>query len=139
MFPISSQTRLTRLPGKVSTPQPSRPANSLLLNLWNAVASKREYLERLKLAVEQLHGCSAAHVSTVPVREVFQGNTVSQGEVEVFDLTGHLKAKRCYAWSTGTGLVEGFAAVLEVPQLNEGGAIQAASNAQRKRWSRDHL
>ena len=35
----------------------------------------------------------------VPVHEVFNGQTVWHGDVEVFDLTGHPKAKRAYAWS----------------------------------------
>ena len=35
----------------------------------------------------------------MPVHEVFRGETVWQGDVEVFDLTGHPKAKRAYAWS----------------------------------------
>jgi hypothetical protein len=34
-----------------------------------------------------------------PVHETFQGQTVWAGEVEVFDLVGHPKAKRCYAWA----------------------------------------
>jgi hypothetical protein len=37
------------------------------------------------------------HRATVPVHEVFRGKTVWQGDVEVFDINGHPKAKRCYA------------------------------------------
>lgn len=48
--------------------------------------SKTEYIERLKLAVEHLHKCSARHLETVPVHETFQGQTVWQGEVEVFEI-----------------------------------------------------
>ena len=33
-----------------------------------------------------------------PVKEVFRGQTVWDGTVEVFALTGHPKATRCYAW-----------------------------------------
>jgi hypothetical protein len=72
----------------------------------------------LKLAVEQLHHCSAVHVSTVPVHERFKGQTVWQGDVEVFEITGNSQAKRCYAWShsEGThGQGERFVAVLEIP------------------------
>ena len=85
------------------------------------MANRREYLERLKLAVEQLHDCSAAHASTVPVHEVFQGKTVWHGEVEVFNLAGHPKANRCYAWSHPEGLGgrgERFVAVLEIPPVD---------------------
>jgi len=82
--------------------------------------ANREYIERLKLAVEHLHKCSAVHVSTVPVHEKFKGQTVWQGEVEIFDLTGHPKAKRAYGWSHREGHNdegERFVAVLEIPPV----------------------
>ena len=87
---------------------------------WNAVANKKEYLERLKLAVEQLHNCSARHLSTVPVHEKFNGKTVWLGNVEVFDISGHPKSVRCYAWSDREGKAdagERFVAVLEIPPV----------------------
>jgi hypothetical protein len=86
----------------------------------NAVANNRVYLERLQLAVEHLHKCKAVHSATVPVHEVFRGQTVWQGDVEVFDLIGHPKAKRAYAWSHLDGPKderERFVAVLEVPPV----------------------
>jgi hypothetical protein len=36
----------------------------------------------------------------VPVRETFEGQTVWKGVVHVFDLEGHPKATRAYAWSS---------------------------------------
>jgi hypothetical protein len=54
------------------------------------------------------------------MHEVFRGQTVWHGEVEVFDLTGHPKAKRCYAWIHREGLGEQgerFVAVLEIPPV----------------------
>jgi hypothetical protein len=42
------------------------------------------------------------HVESVPVKEVFQGRTVWEGVVEVFDLIGHSVAPRAYAWSHDT-------------------------------------
>lgn len=85
----------------------------------NAVANKT-YIERVQLAVEHLHKCSAVHRSTVPVEEVFQGKTIWKGKVEVFDLSGHAKAKRAYAWSHLDGKDdsdERFVAVLEIPPV----------------------
>jgi len=38
----------------------------------------------------------------VPVKEVFGGKTVWDGNVEVFDLSGHPKAPRAYAWAHDT-------------------------------------
>jgi hypothetical protein len=84
------------------------------------VANKQDYLARLEVTVSQLHNCGAAWRETVPVHEVFQGQTVWQGEVEVFDLTGHPKAKRAYAWSHREGQNdegERFVTVLEIPPV----------------------
>ena len=82
--------------------------------------NRQDYLDRLQVAVQQLHGCGAVHRATVPVHEVFRGQTVWQGDVEVFDLTGHPKAKRCYAWSHLDGPNDErtrFVAVLEIPPV----------------------
>jgi hypothetical protein len=84
------------------------------------VANNQEYIERVKLAVEQLHNCGAIHRATVPVHEVFRGETIWQGDVEVFDLAGHPKAKRAYAWSHLDGKNDDrtrFVAVLEIPPV----------------------
>ena len=37
-------------------------------------------------------------METVPVTEEFQGRTVWEGDVEVFELHDHPKASRIYAW-----------------------------------------
>jgi hypothetical protein len=69
----------------------------------------------------QLHNCGATWRETVPVREIFNGKTIWQGEVEVFDLAGHPKAKRAYGWSHPEGddnKGERFVAVLEIPPVN---------------------
>jgi len=84
------------------------------------VESKQDYLARVSVAVSHLHKCGATYAQTVPVHEVFRGQTVWQGDVEVFDLHGHPKAKRCYAWSHLQGendQDERFVAVLEIPPV----------------------
>jgi hypothetical protein len=91
-----------------------------LPNWLNAVANKSDYIARVQVAIMQLHNCSATWRESMPVREVFQGKTIWQGNVEVFDLEGHPKAKRAYGWShpekaDGTG--ERFVAVLEIPPV----------------------
>ena len=67
------------------------------------------------MVITQLHECDALHSASVPVHEVFQGQTAWQGIVEVFDLIGHPKAKRCYAWTYGEP--EEFITVLEIPPV----------------------
>ena len=57
-------------------------------------------VDQLQRAVEGQHGGKAALVEAVPVKETFQGETVWEGTVHVFDLEGHPKATRAYAWSS---------------------------------------
>ena len=51
-------------------------------------------------AVRHLHGCEARWVESVLVHETRDGKTVWDGEVQVFDLVGHPKASRAYAWTS---------------------------------------
>jgi len=74
----------------------------------------------LQKAVERMHGGSAMLAQSVPVRESFEGKTVWEGVVHVFDLTGHPTATRAYAWSSP---IEGsskrrFVAVLHQPPVD---------------------
>jgi hypothetical protein len=56
------------------------------------------HIHELRDVIHRLHKAKAEHVESVPVKEVFQGQTVWDGVVEVFDLIGHPKADRIYAW-----------------------------------------
>lgn len=60
------------------------------------------HIEELRDAIRHLHSGEATHVESVPVKETFQGKTIWEGVVEVFDLRGHPKADRVYAWSHDT-------------------------------------
>ena len=64
-----------------------------------------------------LHYTDSKHVGTVPVEEVFSGKTLWKGDVEVFDLTSHPKAKRCYGWTYGEP--EQFITILEIPPVTD--------------------
>src|SRR5260221_4265909 len=82
--------------------------------------ASRKYIERLAMVIWQLHKCDCKHVEPVPVREVFRGQTAWEGDVEVFDLVGHPKAKRCYGWSHREGpndSGERFVTVLQIPPV----------------------
>jgi hypothetical protein len=103
-----------------------------------------QYIEELKAAILNVHGAQATHVETVPVTEKFQGETVWQGEVEVFTIRGHPKAKRAYGWGFIVNENEGrkYVAVLELPPVTSPQtAVQAAvvseiKNAREKKKSR---
>lgn len=88
-----------------------------------------DYIEELKAAILNVHGANATHVETVSVTEEFQGETVWQGEVEVFDICGHPKARRAYGWGFVVNENQGrkYVAVLELPPVNSPlTAVQAA-------------
>ena len=60
------------------------------------------YLEELRDVIRRVHGAEATHIESVPVKETFQGKTVWEGIVEVFELRGHATAHRVYAWAHDT-------------------------------------
>ena len=60
------------------------------------------YLDELRDVIRRLHGAEPKHIKSVPVKETYQGQTVWDGVVEVFELSGHPKAPRVYAWSHDT-------------------------------------
>jgi hypothetical protein len=86
------------------------------------------YLEELRDVIRRLHGAEATHVESVPVKEVFKGETVWEGVVEVFDLVGHPKASRVYAWAhDGERPKESSVAVLHIaPITSAAAAVRAA-------------
>lgn len=90
----------------------------------------------LKEALERLHGGSATLVQAVPVRDCFKGEVAWEGVVHVFDLEGHPKANRAYAWSSP---IEGsekrrFFAVLQIPPIESPlDAVRAAIVAEHRR------
>lgn len=82
--------------------------------------ANREYIEKLQSVIIHLHACKSSWVESSPVHEVFRGQTVWKGFVEVFTLSGHPKAKKAYAWSHPDGpddTGERFVTVLEIPPV----------------------
>jgi hypothetical protein len=60
------------------------------------------YIEELRDVIRRLHGVESTHVESIPIKETFQGKTVWEGIVEVFDLKDHPEASRAYAWAYET-------------------------------------
>ena len=89
----------------------------------------------LQQAIESQHGGKATLAQSVPVREAFEGKPVWEGIVHVFDLAGHPKATRAYAWSSP---IEGstkrrFFAVLHMGGIKSpADAVRAAIVAERR-------
>ena len=91
-------------------------------------------LKQIQRAVERAAECSAKHAESVPVMEMFRGQTVWEGVVESFTLDGHPKAKRAYGLGYQDGKETRYVAVLEIPPVNSPNtAVRAAiaSGAQK--------
>lgn len=75
--------------------------------------------QALAEAIENLHGCKATWRESVPVTEMFNGETVWTGEVHVFDVD-HPDSDTCYAWSHSVDVSENrqFYAVLGKPPVD---------------------
>jgi hypothetical protein len=103
-----------------------------------------DYIAEIQSVFLKLHGCDAAYVETVPVVEEFQGETIWQGDVEVFDLVGHPKATRGYGWgytATDSGGRRYFTVLGLPPVDSPQNAVRAAiraeiQNAREKKKSR---
>lgn len=92
--------------------------------------------DALREAIRHMHGCESIFVESVPVHETFNGQTVWEGDVEVFDLIGHPQATRCYAWSSSTDTPgrRRFHAVLGVGLITDAVmAVRASIVADTKR------
>jgi hypothetical protein len=104
-----------------------------------------DYIAELQAVILNLHGCNATYVETVPVTEEFQGETVWQGEVEVFETRDHPKAKRIYGWGHVTGDDDQgrrYVTVLELPPVTspqtavKAGIMQEIKSAREKKKGR---
>lgn len=75
-----------------------------------------------------MHGCQAKHLQTSHVVESIAGQEVWSGQIEVFELTGHPKANKAFAWGyeDEKGEIQ-YIAVLNVPPITSPReAVQAA-------------
>jgi len=89
-----------------------------------------EILKLIQQAVERAAECPSAHIESIPVLEVFRGQTVWEGVVEAFTLQGHPKAQRAYGWAYQDGKEARYVAVLEIPPVNSANtAVRAAIKA----------
>src|SRR4051812_4993062 len=91
--------------------------------------------DQLRDAVQKMHGGTATLAQSVPVRETFEGKTVWEGVVHVFDLADHPTATRAYAWpfpAEGSDKPR-FVAVLHTGRINSPlQAVRAAIVAENR-------
>lgn len=67
--------------------------------VMNFDCAKDDYLDKLRAAILIEHRSTSTHQGTRFVQETTStGDTVWEGDVEVFSLSSHGESKTCYAW-----------------------------------------
>ena len=91
-------------------------------------------VSELKHAVESQHGGKATFVQSVPVSDTFEGEPAWQGTVAVFELAGHPKATRAYAWTRELpdGKIRTYAVLHLGPVKSPADAVRAAIVAEAR-------
>jgi hypothetical protein len=82
-------------------------------------------IETLKQTIHENHDCTVTHLQSVWVEETDGAETLWTGQVEIFEVQGHAKAKIAYGWwqeDSETGLVTILALT---PTLDARKAVQA--------------
>ena len=86
--------------------------------------ASKQYISKLQSVIENSYQCRATHRRTVTTRASRDPNWPAQ--VEVFWLSGHPVAKRCFAWADPINASQIFT-VLEIPPvIGAATAIQSA-------------
>lgn len=82
-----------------------------------------------------MHECTASHVASTPVIELFGGEVAWDGVVETFELAAHPRAKRCHAWVYVDDAGEPqYTTVLEIPPVDSAEtAVKIAIAAEAKK------
>jgi len=73
------------------------------------------HIEQLRQLIEEEYSTSATHVETVAVHETFEGETIWDGEVEVFDVPEFPNADRVFAWAFDDDKGEQQVTVAQIP------------------------
>jgi hypothetical protein len=95
-------------------------------------------IDELKKAIRQVHGCDATWVKSIPVREERNGRVIWEGQVQLFALWGHARARECFAWSHAAEVTpKRFHAVLRLPPVDDAvTAVRTALSGEVRRSSK---
>ncbi|MGA3172544.1 MAG: hypothetical protein ABSE62_16195 [Chthoniobacteraceae bacterium] len=77
-----------------------------------------ERTETLRRLVEVLHTCTASYIASQPVTEPVENSAAWSVQVEIFDIQGHPKTSRCYAWDDPFDAGTQCVTVLEIPPVS---------------------
>jgi uncharacterized protein YndB with AHSA1/START domain len=90
-------------------------------------------MDRVARTIEELHDATALWEATIPVHRAPDERAVCEGKVEIFQLVGHPRAQRCFAWEGENGSGERTVhVVLRLPP------IDSAEDAVRSVISQNH-
>ena len=81
---------------------------------------RQSNLLRLQAAIEKSYACKAAYRRSVSIQERLPEGREWKGQIEIFWLTGHPQAKRCFAWfepAAESGSESKIITVLEIPPV----------------------
>jgi hypothetical protein len=95
-------------------------------------------LKQLQEAVQQFHACQARHVQSVPVAHMAAPDAHRNWTVEVFDLTGHTRAARCFAWEDASGKLVTWLAIEPVQSPIDAVVAQVAAQQRLDSHSQGH-
>ena len=74
---------------------------------------------KLVEAVRRTGKCQAFWIGSAQIKEVFEGDTIWEGDVHVYRLFDNLYTDQCYAWHyENDGGEKEYATVLAVPPVN---------------------
>ena len=98
-----------------------------------------EEVEVLRQVISNVHGCESRHVESIHVLETYQGQTVWDGQVQVFDLCEPYVGRKCFAW----GCVDEhprkqrrYVTVLEAPTVRSASeAVRASLISDARTWT----
>ena len=95
-------------------------------------------IEQLQELIRQRHGCDATHIGTAPISEKQGGGIAWQGNMHLFQLHGHQRARRCFAWQhTGTEDAPRYVALLEHGHVDSARAAVRAAMVDESRRQGD--
>jgi hypothetical protein len=78
-----------------------------------------EYIQNLSDAIAAMHSCRCSYFGSEKVIETFNGKEVWSGDVEIFQIDGHPKAKIAYGWAwKGGGDEIQYIGILKAPPVD---------------------
>lgn len=83
-----------------------------------------EKIKALQQLIFERYACDSTYVTSVPVRETFEDETVWEGNVEVFHIFGLPDANACYAWYCRHDPAKAITILEKAPIFSAGSAVR---------------